>query len=341
MANKQMEYRKLSPAGLEVSVVCLGAMMFGAQASAATASRIIARARDAGVNFIDTADVYVNGESERVVGRYIKRHRHDWVLATKFAGGFRSGPNQHGVTRKRLVQQLESSLKRLATDFIDVYYIHLDDQVTPLAETISAMGDVISQGQVRYFGISNFRGWRIAEVVRLCDTLGVDRPVACQPLYNAVSRYGEDEVLPACANYDIGVVAYSPLARGVLTGKYAPGKSASKDSRAGRGDTRLLTTEYRDESLKIAQRIAKHAQSKGMTAAQFAFLWVLNNRLVASAIAGPRTIGQWDDYMKALRHTFDAEDEALVDSLVPRGHSSTPGYTDPAYPVIGRQPISG
>ena len=203
------------------------------------------------------------------------------------------------------------------------------------------MGDVIRQGKTRYFGLSNFRGWRIAEVVWLCDTLGVDRPVACQPRYNAVSRYVEDEVLPACANYGIGVVAYSSLARGVLTAKYTRGKSATKGSRAGRGDRRLLTTEYRDESLKIAKRVAKHAQSKGMTAAQFAFLWVLNNRLVASAIAGPRTMGQWNDYMKALRHPFDADDEALVDSLVPRGHSSTPGYTDPAYPVVGRQPIRG
>ena len=315
--------------------------MFGAQTAAAVAGRIIARARDAGINFIDTADVYADGESERVVGRYIKRQRHDWVLATKFGGGFTTGPNQAGVTRKRLVRQIESSLARLGTDFIDIYYIHVDNQTTPLAETISAMGDVIRQGKTRYFGVSNFRGWRIAEVVRLCDTMGVDRPVACQPLYNAVSRYAEDEVLPACANYGIGVVPYSPLARGVLTGKYTPGKSATKASRAGRNDRRLLTTEYRDESLAIAKRVAEHAQSKGMTAAQFAFLWVLNNRLVASAIAGPRTIGQWDEYVKALAHTFDGEDEALIDSLVPRGHSSTPGYTDPAYPVIGRQPVLG
>ncbi|MDA0262413.1 MAG: aldo/keto reductase, partial [Proteobacteria bacterium] len=299
-----MEYRTLNPAGLAVSTVCLGTMMFGAQTSAAVAGRIVARARDGGVNFIDTADVYADGESELVVGRLIKRHRHDWVLATKFGASFQSGPNRQGVSRKRLIQQLDASLARLGTDFIDIYYIHLDDQITPLAETIRAMGDVIRQGKVRYFGISNFRGWRIAEVVRLCDTLGVDRPAACQPLYNAVSRYAEDEVLPACANYGIGVVAYSPLARGVLTAKYAPGKSAIKGSRAGRNDRRLLTTEFRDESLEIAQTISDHARSKGMSAAQFAFLWVLNNRLVASAIGGPRTLGQWDDYMKELRHTF-------------------------------------
>ena len=336
-----MEYRTLSPAGLEVSTICLGTMMFGAQTTAAVASRMFARASDAGVNFIDTADAYADGASERVVGRCIKRDRHDWVLATKFGAGFKPGPNQRGVTRKRLMQQIDSSLARLGTDFIDIYYIHVDDQATPLAETISAMGDVISQGKARYFGLSNFRGWRIAEVVRLCDALGVDRPVACQPLYNAVSRYAEDEVLPACANYGLGVVAYSPLARGVLTAKYSRGRTATKGSRAGRKDRRLLTTEYRDESLAIAKVVANHAQSKGLTAAQFAFLWVLNNRLVASAIAGPRTIGQWDEYLKAIRHTFDADDEALIDSLVPRGHSSTPGYTDPSYPIIGRQPISG
>ena len=316
-------------------------MMFGAQTSAAVAGRIIAHARDAGVNFIDTADVYNDGESERVVGRFIERHRHDWVLATKFGGGFTRGPNQRGVTRKRVMRQIEASLTRLGTDFTDIYYIHMDDQTTELAETISAIGDVIRQGKALYFGLSNFRGWRIAEVVRLCDAMGVDRPIVCQPLYNAVSRYAEDEVLPACANYGIAAVPYSPLARGVLTGKYSRGKKAVKGSRAGRGDRRLLTTEYRDESLKIAKIVAKHANAKGMSAAQFAYLWVLNNQLVASAIAGPRTIGQWNEYVKALGHTFDADDEALIDSLVPHGHSSTPWYTDPAYPVIGRQPISG
>jgi aryl-alcohol dehydrogenase-like predicted oxidoreductase len=153
-----MDYRALSPAGLEVSPICLGAMMFGAQTTAALAGRIVAGARDAGVNFIDTADIYADGESERVVGRYIKRDRHDWVLATKFGGGFKRGPNQAGVTRKRLVRQLESSLTRLGTDFIDIYYIHIDDQARPLGETISAMGDLISQGKARYFGVSNFRG---------------------------------------------------------------------------------------------------------------------------------------------------------------------------------------
>jgi aryl-alcohol dehydrogenase-like predicted oxidoreductase len=190
---------------------------------------------------------------------------------------------------------------------------------------------------VRYFGLSNFRGWRIAEVVRICDQLGIDRPVASEPLYNLVDRTAEVEQLPAAGQYGLGVLSYSPLARGVLTGKYAVEAPPAADTRAGRGDKRLQQTEWRSESLRVAQAVARHAEQRGTTSAAFALAWVLKNRLVSATIAGPRTEAQWESYLPALQLQLGAEDEKLIDSLVPPGHASTPGYTDPGYPVEGRK----
>jgi hypothetical protein len=198
------------------------------------------------------------------------------------------------------------------------------------------MADLIHAGKVRYFAVSNFRGWRIAEVMHVCSALGIPKPVACQPYYNAMNRQPESEVLPACAYYGIGVVPYSPLARGILTGKYGQGDTPPEDSRVGRKDKRVMETEFRAESLAIAQKIKTHAQSKGMTGGHFAFNWVLANPIVASVIAGPRTLEQWNDYLAALGKPFGKDDEALVDSLVQPGHPSTPGYNDPMYPLRGR-----
>ncbi|MBB3258277.1 aryl-alcohol dehydrogenase (NADP+) [Paraburkholderia bannensis] len=333
-----MEYRNLGRSGLKVSPLCLGAMMFGGEADEATSKRIIDKAFEQGVNFIDTADVYHAGRSEEIVGRAIAAHRDDWVVATKFGypAGPAQGPNRQGQSRKWIFQSVEESLMRLGTDYIDVLYFHRALPDLPLEESVRAVGDLIRQGKIRYFGLSNFRGWRIAEVARIADQLGIDRPVASEPLYNIVDRSAEVEQLPAAAHYGLGVVPYSPLARGVLTGKYAPDAPPPADSRAGRGDRRLQQTEWRTESLHIAQRIAGHAAQRGTNAIAFALAWVLNNRLVSSAIAGPRTEAHWDSYRQALDLKLNADDERFIDSLVPPGHVSTPGYTDPNYPVEGR-----
>ncbi len=160
--------------------------------------------------------------------------------------------------------------------------------------------------------------------------------MVCQPYYNLLNRMPEVEVLPACAHYGIGVTPYSPIARGVLTGKYVPGQAPPAGTRAGRADKRMAQTEFREESLQIAQTLMKHAQARGVTLAQFATAWVLANRAVSAVIAGPRTFEQWCDYLPALGYCVTSEDEALVDSLVRPGHPSTPGYTDPAYPLNGR-----
>jgi len=333
-----MEYRVLGTSGLKVSPICLGAMMFGGRTDAATARRIIDKAFAAGVNFIDTADQYNAGRSEEAVGEAIRAHRHDWILATKVASPMSDKPNESGLSRKWIHASVEGSLRRLGTDFIDVYYLHKEDYATPLETTVTAMADLIRAGKVRYFGVSNYRSWRLAAICAICDRLGIDRPVVSQPYYNAMNRMPETEHLPACRHFGLGVVPYSPLARGVLTGKYAPDAAPPADSRAGAQDKRMLESEWRRESLEMAQKIRAHAERRGMSAGQFALLWVLNNALVTAAIAGPRTEAQWDDYMGALRREFAAEDEALVDSLVPAGHPSTPGYNDPAYPIEGRVP---
>jgi aryl-alcohol dehydrogenase-like predicted oxidoreductase len=331
-----MEFRRLGASGLEVSVICLGTMMFGDRTDSATARRIVASAFDAGVNFIDTADVYAKGASETIVGESIAADRRRWILATKVGNVMTQAPHDGGLSRRWITRACEDSLKRLATDYIDIYYLHRDDSDTPLEETITAIGDLIRSGKIRYFGVSNYRGWRIAEVVGLCARLGVPRPVVCQPYYNAFNRTPEVEILPACDYYGLGVVPYSPLARGILTGKYAPGIDAPPESRVGRKDRRMMETEFRAESIAMAQTIKAHAEKKGLTATQFALAWVLNNRIVSSVIAGPRTFDQWTDYLTALGKTLDAGGEALIDSLVTPGHPSTPGYNDPAYPFYGR-----
>lgn len=333
-----MDYRNLGHSGLKVSPICLGTMMFGDRTSADEAARIVASARAAGVNFIDTADVYAKGESERITGSLIGPHRSRWVLATKVANPMGEGPNDRGLSRVHMARALDASLDRLHTEYIDLYYLHKDDVATPLEETLRAMDDFIREGKVRYWALSNFRAWRIAEVMRLADRLNMPRPVALQPYYNAMNRTPEVEVLPACAYYGLGVVPYSPLARGVLTGKYALDAEPPAESRAGRQDKRMMQTEFRKESMQHAQAMAAHARERGATPGQFATAWVLNNRLVTSVIVGPRTNAQLDDYLGALDYRFTPEDEALVDSLVAPGHASTPGYTDPIYPVTGRMP---
>ena len=333
-----MEYRTLGCSGLRVSPLCLGTMMFGGATDEPTAARIVARAREQGVNFIDTADGYNAGRSEEMVGRAIRSQRAWWVLATKCANPTGEGPNARGVSRRHVFDAVDASLRRLGVDVIDLLYLHKEDHATPLAETVRALADLIRHGKIRYFGVSNYRSWRVAEICRLCDEAGIDRPIASQPLYNALNREVEVEHLPACGYFGLGVVPYSPLARGMLTGKYQPNVLPDPETRAGRRDRRMLESEWRPESLHIAQQIAAHARERGVAPGRFALAWVLHNRLVTAAIGGPRTEEQWEEYVGSLSYRFTPEDEALIDRLVPPGHPSTPGYNDPQYPIEGRVP---
>jgi aryl-alcohol dehydrogenase (NADP+) len=336
-----MEYRRLGASGIAVSRYCLGAMMFGGPTDAATSHRIIARAAEAGINFLDTADAYNGGRSEEVIAQAIGGDRGRWVVATKIANPLGPDRNRGGLSRRWLLMGVEDSLRRLRTDWIDVLYLHKEDHATPLEVTVRGLEALVRAGKIRHIGVSNHRAWRIAELCNLCDAAGIDRPVVTQPYYNAMNRQPEVEQLPAAAHYGLAVFPYSPLARGVLAAQYQPGAAPPEGTRAARADRRMMETEWREESLRIAQTLRAHAEARGTTAVGFAIGWVLHNRLVTGTILGPRTEAQLEQYLAALDYRFTAEDEALVDRLVPPGHPSTPGYNDPAYPLEGRLPATG
>lgn len=331
-----MEYRALGASGLKVSPICLGTLQFGSNTGHAEAARIVDSAREAGVNFIDTAVSYAGGRGEELLGELLADDRDRWVLATKVGSRSGDGPNDDGTSRRHILASIERSLRRLRTDHVDLYYLHRDDPQTPLRESLEAIGDLIRAGKVRYFGLSNFRAWRLAEAVGLCRELGLPLPIALQPYYHVLNRMPEVEVLPAAAHFGLGVVPFSPLARGILTGKYLPGAEPPADSRAGRGDREILTREWREESLQIAQELRAHAESRGMTAAQLAVSWLLADGRITAILAGPRTLEQWTGYLGALDHPLAADDLALIDRLVPPGYASTPGYHDPAFPIDKR-----
>ncbi len=336
-----MEYRYLGKSGLRVSALCLGTMDFGAGMSEATAAEVLDLARAAKVNFIDTADAYNGGKAEEMLGRLLKADRAEWVLATKV--GQQDGPpeRKRGLSRKWIMEAIDASLKRLQTDYFDIYYMHHRDRATPLAESVAAMGDVVESGKATYWGFSNHHGWEVAEIMRLCDQLGVARPVVSQPMYNLAMRQPENDHLPACEYFELGVAPFSPLARGALTGKYVEGAAPPADSRGGRGDASVLNRDLTPEVYKVVAAIKAHIAGRGMTPAEFATLWVLNNRLVSSVITGPRTLEQWQSYLAALEHDFTAEDEALVDSLVASGHPASPGLIWSRHPPMGRKRIVG
>ncbi len=335
-----MQYAILGRSGIEVSRLCLGTMMFGGPTNEAEAIRIIADAQESGVNFIDTADKYEDGRSEEITGRAIKGARDKWVLATKVGTSGRDlkYPALANLSRRYVMRSVEESLKRLGTDRIDLYYIHRHDPHTPDEEVVRTFGDLIRSGKILHFGLSNLRAWQITHYAHLCQQMGVPQPVAIQPYYNLMNRQPEVEVIPAARNFDMAVVPYSPLARGVLTGKYKPGAQPPTESRAGRNDARMMMSEWRPESLEIAERLQAHAAARSKTIVDYAVAWELNNSAVTSLIAGPRTFEQWRSYVGALDYAWNAEDESLADSLVTPGHASTPGYTDPLYPVQGRFP---
>jgi aryl-alcohol dehydrogenase-like predicted oxidoreductase len=335
-----MDYVCLGRSGLRVSRICLGTMDFGGATDEMTAQRIIEAAREAKINFADTADVYADGASERTLGKLIAKDRHQWVVATKV--GQQDGPphNKMGLSRRWMRHAIDASLKRLGTDYVDIYYMHHHDPDTPLVESIEAMRDIIASGKATYWGFSNHYAWEIGEIVRLCDKTGAPRPVVAQPMYNIVMRMAENDYLPACEHYGIGVASFSPLARGALSGKYKEGALPPADSRAARGDNSLLTRDLSSETFKVVEALRAYVVQRGMTLPEFAELWVLNNRLISSVIVGPRTLEQWNSYLGAFNHKFTAADESFVDNLVAQGHAAEQGFIWKRYPPTGRKPLA-
>lgn len=337
-----MRYRTLGRSGIQVSEICLGTMMFGGPTAEDEARRIVDHARAHGVNFIDTADAYTDGRSEEITGRAIKSQRNDWFVATKVANTIKDGSGKvlgGGLSRRWVMRAVDMSLSRLGLDHIDLYYTHKVDPTVPWDDVVSTFGALIRSGKIGAWGLSNVRAWHIPEIVHQCRQQNVPQPIALQPYYNLLNRQPEIEVLPAAHTYGLGVASYSPIARGVLTAKYLPGSNAAPDTRAGRGDKRMIETEWRPESMRIAQELARHVDSRGGSMIHFAVQWVLNNRALTSVIAGPRTFEQWVAYTDYAAYRWTSDDEALVDRLVTTGHASTPGYNDPQYPIEGRLPM--
>jgi aryl-alcohol dehydrogenase-like predicted oxidoreductase len=331
-----MDYRLLGRTGVRVSPLCLGTMMFGGQTTEADSIRIIHKALDLGINFVDTADMYVNGESERVVGRAIAERRGQVVLATKGKNKMGEGPNDWGTSRLHMRQALDASLKRMNTDYVDLYYIHAPDYDTPIEETLRFLDDAVHQGKILYPACSNFRAWRVCEGLWTSDKLRLAKFAAVQPLYNLVNRDIEVELLPLCQEHGLGVVTYSPLARGILTAKYKPGEAFPEGSRAARNDKRMGEAELREESLAVSQQLAAHCQQKGVAPSQFALAWCLANPILTAIILGPRTMEQFDDNLAALAVRITTADEDFVDGLIPPGEHSGKGFRDPQYPITGR-----
>ncbi|MCG9127673.1 aldo/keto reductase [Candidatus Poribacteria bacterium] len=331
-----MNYKTLGRAGVKVSSLCLGTMMFGGPTSETDSIRIIHRAMDAGINFLDTANVYNGGESERVIGKAVSENREKWVIATKVHGTMGDDVNQSGSHRFHIMSAVEASLIRLGTDHIDVYYLHRWDANTRIEESLRALDDCVRQGKVRYIACSNFEAWRVGEALWTSERQNLEEFVCVQPLYNIVNRDIEVELLPFCKKYGVGVVPYSPLARGVLSGKYLPGEKPPEGSRAARQDRRILQTELRDESFEVAQQLIPLAEKHGKTLTQFALAWVLANQSITSVIIGPRTMEQLEDNLGCLDCEITEDDEQLINGLVPPGEHTGKGYNDPAYPVLGR-----
>jgi aryl-alcohol dehydrogenase-like predicted oxidoreductase len=333
-----MHYRRLGRSGVSVSPLCLGTMMFGGPADEAESLRIMHRAIDLGINFFDTADMYTGGESERLIGKALAGRREKVVLATKGRQPTGDSPNDRGASRVHLLRALEASLKRLATDHVDIYYVHAPDYETPIEETLRALDDMVRSGKVHYLGCSNVRAWRLCEALWCSDKHNLHRFTCVQPLYNIVNRDIEVELLPLCRHHGLGVVNYSPLARGILSGKYEPGKPPPEGSRAGRNDKRMKEAEWREESLHIAQQIAAHCKWRGVPPTRFALAWCLANPNITAVILGPRTLEQLEDNAKCLEVTITSDDESFIDSLVPPGEHSGKGFQDAMYPVTGRGP---
>ena len=293
-----MEYRRLGKSGLKVSDICLGTMTFGHGADEAETNRMIHLAWDAGVNFFDTANSYADGESEILLGKALKGRRRDAVIATKFFNPMGPGPNDSGMSRVHIMQAIDDSLKRLQMDYVDIYYIHHVDTQTPLEEMLRALDDLVRQGKVRYTACSNYEAWRLSEALWLSDSLSLERFVCYQPQYSLVVRDIEQELVPLCEHKGLGIVVWSPLAGGFLSGKYRPGEQTQGGTRSEEGwayPQRYFAANA-DETLQTLYDVSEEL---GYSPAQVALRWVLEQRAITSVIVGARHAGHLRDNLGA------------------------------------------
>ena len=311
-----MEYLHLGRSGLKVSRVCLGTMTFGREADEETSHRILDRFIDLGGTFVDTADAYSTGGSEEVVGRWIKQRgaRQQIVLATKVYSTMGPGPNDGGLSRIHIQQAVDASLKRLQTDVIDLYQIHRWDPDTPIEETLEALNDLVRQGKVRYVGCSNLAGWQLAKSLHLAKEHNWSRFISIQPIFNALNRGIENEILPLCEADGLGVLTYNPLAGGMLTGKYRRGGEMPTGARL-EAFSGYYDRYYTDQAMDIVESFLAEAANRGVTAAQLALAWVLGEPRVTCPIVGARNLEQLNDTLGGLEIALSPEERQALPAM--------------------------
>jgi aryl-alcohol dehydrogenase-like predicted oxidoreductase len=312
-----MKYRRMGRTGLKVSEICLGTMIYGDQVEEARSLKIIRKALDSGVNFLDTADMYVEGKSEEIVGKALKGHRDSVVLATKVANRTGPGPNDVGLSRKHIMKAIEDSLRRLKTDYIDIYYVHLPDYETPIEESLHALDDLVHQGKVRYIACSNFRAWQLCKALWVSDIQNLARFDCIQPPYNLITRDIEYELLPLCVGEGVGVCVYNPLSGGLLTGKHDPKKSPEKGTRFDLKSIGKMYYEryWLEANFEAVNRLKTIARKFGQSLPQFALAWILNNETVTSVICGCSSLKQLEQNLGAVEVKLSEEELAACDEV--------------------------
>ena len=325
-----MEYRPLGRTGVKVSKLCLGCMMFGGRTEPEPSYKIIDRAIDAGINFLDTANVYSRGRSEEITGEALKRNkkRAQIVLATKVHGRMDDDDqNAAGNTRRHIIEQCDASLKRLQTDHIDLYQIHRPQADIPIDETLRALDDLIRAGKVRYIGTSTFAAWQAVESLWVSKELGLNRFVCEQPPYNLLDRRIERELLPMARTHGYAIIPWSPLGGGLLTGKYTRANQNPADSRFSAGDLNDAQRARKTDAVwDVVEGLAPLAKARGVTMAQYALAWVAQRPGITSPIIGPRTMEQLEDNLGAADLELSAEDLAKIDKISPPGLMAAPFY---------------
>jgi aryl-alcohol dehydrogenase-like predicted oxidoreductase len=321
--------RPLGRTGVKVSSICLGAMMFGGKTKLDDSCAIIDKAFDSGINFIDTANVYSLGRSEETVVEALMRNgrRNHTILATKVHGVMDSeDPNMQGNSRRHIIQQCEASLKRLGTDWIDLYQIHRPQSDIPIDETLRAMDDLIRSGKVRYIGSSTYGAWQLVESFYIARELGTHRFICEQPPYNLLDRRIERELLPMAQTYGMAIIPWSPLAGGLLSGKYQRGQEPPEGARFADQTNPIYRRRLNERIYDVIEGLEPIAQAKSITLSQVALAWVHMQPAVTAPIIGPRTMEQFDDNMGALDVTFDEEELRQINRVARRGDSVAPFY---------------
>jgi aryl-alcohol dehydrogenase-like predicted oxidoreductase len=307
-----MEYRQLGASGLQVSAVGLGANNFGGRLDSRRTEAVVHAALDAGVNLIDTSNSYGDGHSEEFIGRALRSRRHQAVIATKVSSRVADGPNNAGNSRKHILDQVETSLRKLGTDYIDLYQIHWWDPNTPIEETLRALDDLIRQGKVRYAGCSNFAAWQVCEAHWTARSLDINGFVSVQPRYSIMYRLPEQELLPFCSKYGVGILPYYPLENGFLTGKYRRNQAAPEGTRLAQSDRGMFT----DRNFDMLEGLERFAEERGHSILELAFAWLLAKPEVSSVIAGATRPDQVVANAKSADWALTPEDIEVVDAIV-------------------------